>query len=518
MPLRLTLAAIIALCATLSMAQSRDRRTPAAPLYRIRQDLSLGLHHNPATLAPLADTSLSSISTSYHALGNIFEQCQQGNAWHGWQALGSTFLRISPSISAWGNASYRKGTRHNVLLSENADYNIIHPMAVADSVGGHKDSERYAFLAGFAYQGHRANLGLQISYSSTSEYRNTDPRPKADAIDANLRIGATLLLPNTHHIGLFASLRKYAQDLSLKFFNAYKASMTIYHLQGLATNYTRFSGTYDATQYRGRGIAAGLTYQSPINITLLASRMHTEKSLDDLQNAVISETLRNSLALTLSRQSHLRQWRTTSTLHASLSLNKLTQHIYDDGTSNYHRLSSRSPYSHHTSSITLSLSALSPNASSHNASSSPQNAILLNISLTHQTSREEETDYHNLLQHSSLTLHAQALAHHDFSHTRLSYALTLSHRSPLSHNNSLTTPRPLDLPNARTLLTNNFNRQTTPLTTISPSLRLDLPLLTKNHNPHSPKTIYILLSPSLHIYHNNTPNPTTLSLTTGITL
>ncbi len=517
MQLRLTSAAILALCATLSMAQRGDRRIPAAYLYSIKQDLTLGFHANPATMAALADTSLANISASYNALGNIHEQCQQGNAWHGWHADGSTFLRISANLSAWGNASYRKGTRHNVLLSENTDYHIIHPMAVADSIGGDKKSEQYAFLAGFAYQGQQANIGLQISYSSTSEYRDIDPRPKADAIEAYIHIGGNLHLNNSHHIGLFASLRKYAQDLSLKFFNVYKETTTIYHLQGLGTHYTRFSGVYDATEYRGRGIAAGLTYQSPINITLQFKRMHTEKSLDDLQNAVISETLVNSLALTLSRQSHLRHWRTTSSLHANLSLNKLTQNIYDDGTSNYHLLSSRTPYSHQTSQLTLALSALSPNTS--RTTNNNNNAILLNLSLTHLTSREEETDYHNLLQHSSLTLHAQALAHHDFPHARLSYALTLAHRAPLTHTNSLSSTQPLDIPHARTLLTSNFNRQTTPLTSISPSLRLDIPLNTHTQNPKTPKTIFILLSPSLHLYHTpDYPNPTTLSLTTGITL
>lgn len=507
MPLHKTIATILTVCgATLSAAQTDGRRLPATTICETRVRMELGGMANPAMMTTLADTSISAIGACYDANGNIAETSEVGTGWRGWRAEGRTYIRMGRDLAAWGHASYKKGVRENVLLSENIDYETIRPMAVADSVGGDKDSENYAFAAGFAWDGRLASVGLQIGYSSTSEYRDHDPRPKADAVEAQVKLGGVMNIGDTHRIGLYGSLRKYSQDMTLKFFNAYKETMTIYHLQGLGTDYTRFSGVYDGSQYRGRGIGGGLTYSGPLRATIAMSRMRTEKSLDDLEDAVIGETLVRNIDARLSRDGQIGLWETAAILSATLSKNELTQHIYDDGTHNYHRLSSRKPYTRKTSNIDLTLHAIRTDETT-------RRGVETSLRLGLSTDEEKETDTHNSMRKSVANIVAEASAWQDWSKCRLTYGLRLNHRSAISTTKDLTTPRKVEMPHAREIMASDFDRQTTAKTGGAIDLRLDIDV------PRHIRTFYISAHGSSSWYHNGDYSAvTTFSIGAGVTL
>lgn len=508
MPLRKTITTILSVCAatTSVVAQTEWRRLPAQTICETRLRMELGCLANPAMMTTLADTSMSSIGASYDAHGNIAETSEEGNGWRGWQAEGRTYIRMGRDLSAWGQASYKKGVRENVLLSENIDYETIRPMSVADSVGGDKDSEKYAFAAGFARDGRLASAGLQIGYSSTSEYRDHDPRPKADAVEAQVRLGGVMNIGEGHRVGLYGSLRKYSQDMTLKFFNAYKETMTIYHFQGLGTDYTRFSGVYDGAQYRGRGVGGGLTYAGPLRATVEMRRMRTEKSLDDLQDAVIGETLVRNIDVCLSRNGHIGQWETAAIICATLSDNELTQHIYDDGTHNYHRLSSRKPYTRKTSDFRLTLCAIRTNETTGRGLETS-----LRIGLS--TDEERETDTHNQLKKSICGMSAHASAWQDWSKCRLTYGLSVANRSAVSTTKKLTTPRKVEMPHAREIMASDFDLQTTSKTGGELNLRLDIDV------PRHIRTFFISAQGSSSWYHGgNYSAVTAFSIGAGVTM
>ncbi|MBQ2321565.1 MAG: hypothetical protein II375_03280, partial [Bacteroidales bacterium] len=297
-----TLLFLLLFVATRVAAQGGHGRQNAAMDYKTEMRLMLGAGANPANMTSLSDSSRTSFAVGYDAQGNTVERREEGRAWRGWKAEGRTYLSIAPNLAAKCEASYTNGVRKKVSLAENADYDIIAPMAVADTSGGDKDAETYAFGAGFGCDGRRASVGLAISYSSRSEYCDVDPRPKADAVEANVRVGGLLRLSDTHAVGLYGALRKYSQDLTVKFLNAYNAAMTIYHLQGIGTDYTRFSGVYDETKYRGRGFALGAEYLGPLSAKAEFRHMTVEKSLADLENAVIGEMERETLDVSLGRR------------------------------------------------------------------------------------------------------------------------------------------------------------------------------------------------------------------------
>lgn len=182
--------------------------------------------------------------------------------------------------------------------------------------------------------------------------------------------------------------------------------------------------------------------------------MRTEKSLDDLEDAVIGETLVRNIDARLSRDGQIGLWETAAILSATLSKNELTQHIYDDGTHNYHRLSSRKPYTRKTSNIDLTLHAIRTDETT-------RRGVETSLRLGLSTDEEKETDTHNSMRKSVANIVAEASAWQDWSKCRLTCGLRLDHRSAISTTKDLTTPRKVEMPHAREIMASDFDRQTT---------------------------------------------------------
>lgn len=308
---------------------------------------------NPALALAEVDTTRSEVSVAFDASSRLAETVGEGTAWHGVVAEGRVAARLSPSLAAWGMAAYDRGVRKGVLMSESADIHEVGPMAVADTIGGDKESEGYTFRAGFAWQGVRASVGLDIDYSSLSEFRTRDPRPKADAVAAAVRLGGSLDMGRGQAIGVFGKIRKYSQEIDIDFKNTQAGTATIYHLTGLGADYTRFAGSNDAASFDGRCLGGGVTYGGPVDVLLELSRRHTEKLLPDLANILICETFDNSILADVTRHGALSSWASAIGLQAQLNHLTLKTSIYDDGAKNYRLLSTREPYTRRTAALAL---------------------------------------------------------------------------------------------------------------------------------------------------------------------
>lgn len=356
---------------------------------------------NPSLALGEVDSTRSAVSVAYDASSGLAEMVEEGTGWHGVTAEGRTVMRLSPTLAAWGLAAYDRGVRKDVQMSESADIREVGPMAVADTIGGDKKSEGYRFRVGFAWQGRRASVGLDIKYSSLSEFRTRDPRPKADAVTAAVRLGGALNIADGQTIGLFGTLRKYSQEMDVDFKNTQKGTATIYHLTGLGSDYSRFAGSNDEVAYDGRRVGGGVSYTGPLCALVELSRRHTEKLLPDLANILISETYDNCLVANIARHGALNTWTSTLALDAKLNNLTLKTSIYDDGTRNYRLLSTREPYERRTASAALT------------AQMSRPRIISLSVSVAYNTDRQENTELARRVETSDVGVNALAEAWHE---------------------------------------------------------------------------------------------------------
>lgn len=315
---------------------------------------------NPACALAEVDTTVSEVVVGWGASSRLADFVEEGASWRGFTAEGRTLMRLSPSLAAWGRAAYVRGVRSDVVVSESSDFAEIGPMAVADTVGGDKDSESYRFRAGFVCRSSRAAVGLDIRYSSQSEFRTHDPRPKADAVVAEARLGGAFFFSGGQSVGLFGSLRKYSQELDIDFKNDRNGNATVYHLIGLGADYSRFAGANTDASYDGRRAGGGFSFTGPVEVTVEASRRHTEKSLPDLHDALISETFDNRVDVSAVRLGLLNGWRTSFALSSSLNHLTLKTAVYDDGVKNYRLLAKREPYERRSAIATFAASMSRP--------------------------------------------------------------------------------------------------------------------------------------------------------------
>ncbi len=456
-----------------------DRRPSAATEADVAARLLTGVFENPAMKNALRDSSLSSIEVGYLGNRNVSEYAQDGEGWNGWNAGGDAFIRISGDMVAWGGASYEKGLRMNVYLAESSDYYEVMPMAVADTTYADKDREAYEFNAGFAWEGKRAGAGLQIDYSSACEYRTKDPRPKSDAIVARVRLGGVWRVSDNHRLGLYGLLRKYSQDLDIDFYNEYNFATTLFQMQGVASDYARFSGSYSEAHYKGRLAGGGLTYGGPVNFRVGFSRRHLEKELPELQNAVINETYTNMERIDISRVLSAGFWNATFVLSVSASQLEMTQNIYDDGTTNYHKITSRKPYTYDARNADLFISAV-------RSSTFTPWGLDLRFHLGWSYTDESDLDNATVLRKNQMLLDLTSSTWHDWERCRLTYGLSLRHRNAVGVKGDLGLPRLSSSTDCfYDAAERDFDRQTTPRTGADVNLRLDVDL------PRHLRTVYV---------------------------
>lgn len=224
----------------------------------VRQNFIITPYLNPALNYYCYSDSYSSLSISgdwdneSRALN-----AQEGDGWGGFKVAADSYVRMSDASRIWGNAYYHNGERKNVQWNESADYELIYPYVMADTIGGDIKSETYFFEGGYAASHGRWTFGGEFSYRALLEYRDVDPRPRNSIADLQGKAGASYQFNKRYAVALSAEAHKYKQNGDITYYNELGVSKT-FHLSGLGTSYTRFDGTRNTVRYQGHIFGAGL--------------------------------------------------------------------------------------------------------------------------------------------------------------------------------------------------------------------------------------------------------------------
>lgn len=228
---------------------------------RLLATQTLGRSGNPALMATHFATSYSEIAADFsYSSANRPLLLQTGDGERFGHVEASSYQRLSERTAVWGEASYRTGSRRNVKWCSTADFLLIYPHVMGDTLGGNLSSERYTFAGGWASRLGRLTLGAQVDFRAEHEYRTVDPRPRSIVTDLSIDLGATLALPCRYAVGATVGASFYKQTNTVKFFRE-DGVIPEYQMVGLGMDYKRFSGSNASAYYKATGWSAGLGLQ-----------------------------------------------------------------------------------------------------------------------------------------------------------------------------------------------------------------------------------------------------------------
>lgn len=263
---------------------------------------------NPALLPFIADASRTeaSVAVDYRDADDT-SPVQLGSG----QTLGrfsaETFQRIGRNAAVHGDASFTFGKIREVRWNNCADFHLVGPYILGDSVGGDLSRKAYTFSGAYAAAAGRWSWGAGAGYRAQIDYRGHDPRLRIIVSDLDITAGGSYSFSKVR-IGVSAGLRVYNQTSDLKFYNPLNDIRT-YALTGLGSFYPRFSGnSSENTAYQGIGWNAGMQLRLPSADSMSQRRAPAGFSCSaDLfaSGITISEILRDINNLTLARTANL---------------------------------------------------------------------------------------------------------------------------------------------------------------------------------------------------------------------
>lgn len=180
----------------------------------------------------------------------------------------STLVRPTVNSAVRGSINYSRDLAKNVLWRTSSDYDLVYPYAIADTVGGDLNHEKYQFSGGYSALKGNFLWGLEGAYRAFHEYRDVDPRPRNIVSDLSVRGTAGLVLGQRVLEGSL-SFRRYSQSQNVTFVSERGRNTSVFHLSGLGDFIYRFSGASDAyltTRYSGNGVGFMLaTYPKSVH-------------------------------------------------------------------------------------------------------------------------------------------------------------------------------------------------------------------------------------------------------------
>ena len=163
-----------------------------------------------------------------------------------------SYIRLGENTAVWGKASYTTGKNHNIKWNSVADYDLLEPDILGDTVGGNTRSEKYVFEGGYSTHRNRWHLGGEMLFRAEQEYRKVDPRMRSIVSDFTLRAGAGCDVAS-YTLGFSFQGNIYRQTNSVDFYKPL-GSIPEYQLMGLGEVYARFSGDINDLIFKGGGI------------------------------------------------------------------------------------------------------------------------------------------------------------------------------------------------------------------------------------------------------------------------
>jgi len=217
---------------------------------------------------------------------------EQGTGYWMPELSAQSYLRLTPSSVVWGKAAYGNGRHYNKVFNNTADFDLLYPDVVADSIGGDTHHERYLFSGGYAAEKGLWLLGGELRFRAEQEYRTTDPRMRSVVSDLYLKAGVARGL-GKYRVAVSAEGNIYRQTADVDFYGEAN-SMGELQMTGLGTSYVRFSGSNRDIFYEGRGGAVAFDVQPACDngwFAHIGHSLHQYERLSDEYNSMPLTTL-----------------------------------------------------------------------------------------------------------------------------------------------------------------------------------------------------------------------------------
>lgn len=237
-----------------------------------------------------------------------------------------SYKHISERLTLWGKATYYNATKHNTKWNNVADFDLLFPYIIADSLGGNNKNESYNIGGGFALQLKQWNIGGTITYRGEQEYRTADPRTRCIVSDLNMKIGVSRAIRN-YKIAFAAKGNIYNQTADVDFYSDIK-SATEYQLTGLGTSYTRFSSSQRNIYFDGLGgeLSADIVpIQKGWNAHLLISQHKYDRISDEYNSVKLTTLYVQKYRLTIGNKNFIRN--TSAWIDANMTKRIGDEHI-----------------------------------------------------------------------------------------------------------------------------------------------------------------------------------------------
>ena len=220
-------------------------------------NLSIDMRQNPALHGDVYRHSYSEMALDMDYLHQSQAFVQEKGTGHSLASFRvNSYLRMNSRSAVWGSASYMTGKQYDVKWNSTSDYDLLAPYVMADTLGGDTHRERYGFSGGYATKIGKALLGGEAIIRAEHEYRDRDPRMRGIVTELTLRggMGNDVL---GYRWGATIEGSVYKQTNSVDFYNEL-GTIPEYHMTGLGTDYSRFSGDQCELAYRGGGFNVAL--------------------------------------------------------------------------------------------------------------------------------------------------------------------------------------------------------------------------------------------------------------------
>ncbi|TAJ08654.1 hypothetical protein DMA11_21065 [Marinilabiliaceae bacterium JC017] len=214
-------------------------------------------------------------------------------------------FRKGEKYVVYGSAGYQYGVNKNIKWNNIADYQMLYPYLVADTIGGTAYREQYCFNGGYVRGWGKLTAGIYGDYRTRIEYRKLDPRPKSKVSDLLITLGLSVPVSKGHRLGVNADYSSYQQSHSIRVYRP-GGSAKLFYLRGFGISDESFStmlsdngsecNTYEK---RGKGVSVQLFpvadqgyFQS---LAFRQDQMELQNSFFDAINQLKETTLQGDL-------------------------------------------------------------------------------------------------------------------------------------------------------------------------------------------------------------------------------
>lgn len=285
----------------------------------------------------------SDFATSLSQLGYTFSYEKQQEAYVMQIGDGSamstigvdSYKHLRSNQTVWGVASYTTGSRKGVKWNSTADYELLYPYVLADSIGGDLDAERYLFSGGYATSfTNGISVGVELAYRAEHEFRKRDPRPRNVVSDLKILAGAKYDISG-YSFGASVGIDIYKQTGSVEFYNE-AGVVSEYQMTGLGAIYSRFSGDVTSLYHKGSGwnveLSATPLFRNGWLLVVNADRINYQRIASSTNSLPLTTLFVTSVGVeTGFRVSSFTDW--SITLRADYTLREGIEHVAGNASS-----------------------------------------------------------------------------------------------------------------------------------------------------------------------------------------